>query len=355
MSSKPANCHSSSPQTTSGCHVMKPALSTQVFAFESGDQIQLECKAPESKPMAQLDWIINGWLNLTSWPNRNLPPPPLQQQANPNVPRDASVAPETEDFQSPFSVSKRYFVKIPTPSTFATPAAAPISTKPQQSSLVLSNTINENLHEIVNSGQQSDFRSIANKDKVWIQPTNEAAGAVSGMPRPISSSLLLDQHPVIGTSGLSFKIDENLVKSLVNANAARKSGLLMGGQKSISKRALYNLIGSPSSKQHKHSLSVTTNHKLGWVIQNTGLNRANFNDQIMHISCVSRVLHVKLSANIRITVSSQNQKNNSMHRPHSQHSQQQYYNDMITISYPTRTFSKNNNISNFGKRLAINR
>lgn len=245
------------------------STTTTVFTFFPGDKLELICRAPESKPAAKLDWIINGWKNLSTIESSG-------ELLKSHVKHDDSANSITID--SLFSVQNQTFVpsKVNSRESFTS-----------QPGSMSSSPINDRFLAQDNPDQSNELRSNLNSIQM-----------------PSNSKLLLDQMAESSASKLSFKIDKSLFKTLAKKPSiqhAKQSPKSNFNEQSVARQNKhYKSINNIYDKQSNNINPSKRNS--GWHTQDMGLPPGSYNADMLHVACISRVLHLKMSTHIKIRI-----------------------------------------------------
>lgn len=233
-----------------------------------GDQIELRCSARDSKPVAQLDWIINDKLNLS-----------------------ASNLMLATNQKLLFSVDQRRHVRLPIQNTNLPPEPlAQAKDAPKATTLYQT-------YELVDIADTITAKPLANSS------------------RPISlTSKSLDQLVEFATSTLNFTVSPDLIRLLyeraqTSGESSRRSiAKLLLGHARLERHGA-NLPSSPieingrsdnytqgtngvPSKRRGSSSSQMTSPRT-----NSSTTQSKF---ILKIKCVARVMHLSMSDELKI-------------------------------------------------------
>lgn len=230
--------------------------------FYQGEQVELVCSTPESKPAAQLDWLVDQ-LNLSSIGERH------------------------SKLASKFTVSSRRFVRLPQGSVRQNP------------NLSLKSPNGELQYEVINGTQ------LASDSKA---PT-------------ILVGRSFDQLGEVVSSRLSFILDSNLFKE-IEAHRSSKSTRSTLSEVSGDEPANQLATTEPRSPNQKQTSLTRKRRTLKASRQNSqSLSKSNGwlrtsadkSKLTLQISCVSRVLHLNMTNNIKIRLN--NRARNSEPKP----------------------------------------
>lgn len=255
--------------------------------FYLGDQIELVCSAPESKPVAQIDWIVDSSINLTAtW----------------ELPIKLATI---------FQTRAQRFVRLAKSLNQLDPNIK--SNRMQQSKLN-----NETVYEIINA------TLVSVDDK---QPS-------SSLQLPLDFALF-DQLAESSSSRLSFSVDGEFLQALndLKSNGSSQSRFARQVESisrhkrvhsqldpSASKRgSLQPDLGSyrPKAASFKSLASLQTTESIsqmntpdanpigkarGFHKSSSSMISSDKSKLTLALKCVSRILHLKMASSIRLTI-----------------------------------------------------
>lgn len=282
--------------------------------FFPGDRVQLLCRAPGSKPPARLDWILNGWLNLSQ---------PLISRAS-----------DSANSSLPFQIENQRFLRLTPPPPISqtndnirgsvTNSFTVSGDKANSKEQTLANS--KNTDQLMRSerkltGAHSQAPSSTNSRDSLVEIPMAESGDPQKWLNPLAHELKpniphLEQLSELSTSRLTLKMNGRLIKilttkklhpSLQAASDQEAGKLSKNNNNNNSRSSLSAASGWTIVSQSSGSASSDPSDHLG---ARSAIARNNDNNQLqetiqtmpLQISCISQVLDRKFTTHLNIGI-----------------------------------------------------